>query len=1182
MPTESFTTEALPEESVPTPENCAPAHAISDMLRRVWNEPPETRISANIDRQLVWIGHSRSTRQLIEIQTLSQDKSSPSHHAFTMTIDGAISLAANLKADRYGRNEPIRYQGVYLIVNEHKQGMEARASGGHDRWLVNSGITTDETIARRRAFFVDLDTIRPSGVSATEAELKKTIRESQQVYDLLVSSIRASCPELTTPEEPLAVIMSGNGIQIWVRLQDIEEHEGLHSAINGVLSSLKILFGNSNAFEIDASVGDAKRLGPLAGTLKCKGANHCPSDKDGTPIDRETWRQHRPTLFASALPAPAGLKEDQLDRLAKHIDGLLTAEQRQQLPAPKGSKRSKYTTSNGQQSVLTTSTVAQGENPYAPAQELPTIDVLRSLDLVSADGEIICPSCGRSEDNKCYESGFKCFRESDGSPHFTNMGLVALHIFKTNDLRGSSSEAKATRKRVYDWLRERFPALPMLSKSRRVNEQREAFEAALAANPMYLTESIGRLDATSSDESLSALLRDIDVAPAAMAAEARMLLKKQTGIGLREQKRLVGSKVAGAEPEIRAAYCISDGRICRRRVVEDLEHLEPLANFTSRICRSVRVDDGNGNESAIWEIDGLLQDNTSLGTAKVPPKEFLQGNEWWAAYGPRAVIHAGRGIKDQFREAVQVLSPDVVEVRVYAHTGWRRIDDQWVYLHFGGAVGGSGITVELPSKYSSYALPEVPEAGRKAILSTTLKLMDVAKEHVALPLAAMSALPLVASILRPTFSAWLIGKTEAGKSVLAHLHQSRFGTFPAFPQNFESTPTSVERSMNTTKDSLLVVDDYCPKDTPRESERQRALAHSIIRSVGNGASRGRAKSTTEERTDFPPRGITICTAEESPVGPGGAASLGNRMLVINVEKGTVPSGHPKYDGDINWKVVTELQRRLPDLAASTRLYAEWIAPQYESLQKQLPSRRDEHLQRLRLIAQDRGLRMRQPTILADLLTAFELWLRHMVELEALAQSDAFDLLGRTEATLLDLASRQVEIDSNSRPEAAYKLTLEALLVSRNMTLSTTPKNMTKSDVGWVRDGHVFINASLTDAVILEQLRRAAVHVGTASETIHAAMADRGWVIRDGRNVKSKGPSPSGQRSRLYLKMPISAFGIDIASLLETADDDDCADLTGDDIASMCSPDEYECEGESISGVDADYDRVVEMKRDAMN
>ena len=121
MPTESFTTEALPEESVPTPENCAPAHAISDMLRRVWNEPPETRISANIDRQL------------IEIQTLSQDKSSPSHHAFTMTIDGAISLAANLKADRYGRNEPIRYQGVYLIVNEHKQGMEARASGGHDR-----------------------------------------------------------------------------------------------------------------------------------------------------------------------------------------------------------------------------------------------------------------------------------------------------------------------------------------------------------------------------------------------------------------------------------------------------------------------------------------------------------------------------------------------------------------------------------------------------------------------------------------------------------------------------------------------------------------------------------------------------------------------------------------------------------------------------------------------------------------------------------------------------------------------------------------------------------------------------------------------------------------------------------------------------------------------------------------
>lgn len=1182
MPTVSFATEDLPEESVPTPDNGTPAHAIGDMLRRVSNEPPETRTAANIERQLLWSGHSRSARQLIEIQTLAQDKSSPSHHAFTMTIDGAISLAANLKAERFGRNEPIRYQGVYLIVNEHKQGMEARASGGHDRWLVNSGITTDETIARRRAFFVDLDTIRPSGVSATDTELKKTIRESQEVYELLVTSIRASCPELANPEEPLAVIMSGNGIQIWVRLQEIEEHEGLHSAINEVLTSLKVLFGHSKAFEIDASVGDAKRLGPLAGTLKRKGANHCPSDKDGTPIDRETWRQHRPTIFASAFPAPPGLNEDQLDRLVKHIDGLLTVEQRQQLPAPKGSKRTQHVTSNGQHSGVTTSTAAQGENPYAPAQELPTIDVLRSLDLVSADGEIVCPSCGRTEDNKCYESGFKCFRDSDGSPHFTNMGLVALHIFRTHELSGSSSEAKVTRKRVYEWLRERFPALPMLSKSRLVNEQREAFEAALAANPKYLAESIGKLDAASSDDLIAALLRDIDVAPAAMAAEARMLLKKQTGIGLREQKQLFRFKVAPSEPEVRAAYCVSEGRICRRRVVDEVERLEPLANFSSRISRSVRVDDGNGNDSAIWEIDGLLQDNTSLGTARVPPKEFLQGNEWWAAYGPRAVIHAGRGVKDQFREAVQVLSPDVAEIRVYAHTGWRRIDDQWVYLHFGGAVGGSGITVELPSKYSSYALPEVPEVERKAILATTLKLMDVAKEHVALPLAAMSALPLVASILRPTFSTWLIGKTEAGKSVLAHLHQSRFGTFPTFPQNFESTPTSVERSMNTTKDSLLVVDDYCPKDTPRESERQRALAHSIIRSAGNGASRGRAKSTTEERTDFPPRGITICTAEESPVGPGGAASLGNRMLVVNIEKGTFPSKHTQYDGDLNWQVVTELQKDLNHLAASTRLYAEWLAPQFESLQKQLPSRRDEHLQRLRVIAQERGLRMRQPTILADLLTAFELWLFHMVDFDALTSSDANDLLGRAEATLLDLAARQVELDSNSRPEAAYKHTLEALLVSRNMTLTTTPKNMTRSDVGWVRDGHVFINASMTDAVIFEQLRKAAVHVGTSSETIHAAMADRGWVIRDGRNVKSKGPSPSGQRSRLYLKMPITAFGIDIASLLERADDDDCADITGDEIDSMISFEEYECEDGSISGVDADYDRVIEKNREAMN
>src|SRR6202040_3105402 len=59
--------------------------------------------------------------------------------------------------------------------------------------------------------------------------------------------------------------------------------------------------------------------------------------------------------------------------------------------------------------------------------------------------------------------------------------------------------------------------------------------------------------------------------------------------------------------------------------------------------------------------------------------------------GARAVIAAGMGIKDQVREAIQLLSSkQMVERTVHIHTGWRKLDGGWAYLHGGGALGATG------------------------------------------------------------------------------------------------------------------------------------------------------------------------------------------------------------------------------------------------------------------------------------------------------------------------------------------------------------------------------------------------------------------------------------------------------------------------------------------------------------
>ena len=56
--------------------------------------------------------------------------------------------------------------------------------------------------------------------------------------------------------------------------------------------------------------------------------------------------------------------------------------------------------------------------------------------------------------------------------------------------------------------------------------------------------------------------------------------------------------------------------------------------------------------------------------------------------------------REYARTAIQWFSMTAGERSVYAHTGWRKLDGRWLYLHAGGAIDGAGdvrdISVDLP------------------------------------------------------------------------------------------------------------------------------------------------------------------------------------------------------------------------------------------------------------------------------------------------------------------------------------------------------------------------------------------------------------------------------------------------------------------------------------------------------
>src|SRR5882762_4028873 len=132
-----------------------------------------------------------------------------------------------------------------------------------------------------------------------------------------------------------------------------------------------------------------------------------------------------------------------------------------------------------------------------------------------------------------------------------------------------------------------------------------------------------------------------------------------------------------------------------------------LANFTARITAEIRRDDGV-DATREFEIEARLDGQTRR--LVIAAAQFAS-MKWVAEQlGARAVIAAGMGIKDQVREAIQLLSSkQMVERTVHTHTGWRKLDGGWAYLHGGGALDAigavTGVETSLPAALAPFSLP---------------------------------------------------------------------------------------------------------------------------------------------------------------------------------------------------------------------------------------------------------------------------------------------------------------------------------------------------------------------------------------------------------------------------------------------------------------------------------------------
>ena len=148
--------------------------------------------------------------------------------------------------------------GIYFTL----QVIDPRLIGRAYNRLHPSDVTTsDNNVIADRWLPVDLDSVRPSGVSSSDSELAEALELRDVVAEWVVR-------ELVFPSPIRA--MSGNGGHLLFRLSDMPANDETRQFIKGTLEMLAARF-NTDKTHIDTTVHNPARIWKLYGTTSRKG-----------------------------------------------------------------------------------------------------------------------------------------------------------------------------------------------------------------------------------------------------------------------------------------------------------------------------------------------------------------------------------------------------------------------------------------------------------------------------------------------------------------------------------------------------------------------------------------------------------------------------------------------------------------------------------------------------------------------------------------------------------------------------------------------------------------------------------------------------------------------------------------------------------------------------------------------
>ena len=221
------------------------------------------------------------TGQVVELRALFGDTIASGYY------DDMAQLASDAE-----KVEGANPQGIYVTLNELDPALLARSSNRIRMRLGKKDPTTgDENITRRRWFPVDIDAVRASGVSSSDAEHTAALDKAARIARYLTDE---GWPEPVVGD-------SGNGAHLLYAIDLPNDAESTDLVKRG-LEALALLF-NDKSSTVDTANHNASRIWKLYGTVSRKG-------------DSTKARPHRRSELVSVPGRVVRVSKEQLAQLA--------------------------------------------------------------------------------------------------------------------------------------------------------------------------------------------------------------------------------------------------------------------------------------------------------------------------------------------------------------------------------------------------------------------------------------------------------------------------------------------------------------------------------------------------------------------------------------------------------------------------------------------------------------------------------------------------------------------------------------------------------------------------------------------------------------------------------------------------------------------------------------------------